>query len=71
MKDEGPTEPAITIVGNLLKNHPTSGNSLSNKSGHTYVWQPTLALYLEYKQLGQCTSGRRGRLYVGVGLSAT
>ena len=48
MKDEGPTDTAITIVGNPFKNYPTSGNPLSNKSGHTYVWQPTLALYLEY-----------------------
>ena len=48
MKDEGPTDTAITIVGNPFKNYPTSGNPLSNKSGHTYVWQPTLALYLEF-----------------------
>ena len=44
MKDEGPTDPAITIVGNPFEKYPTSGNPLSNKSGPTYVWQPTLAL---------------------------
>ena len=47
MKDEGPTDTAITIVGNPFKDHPTSGNPLSIKSGPTYVWQPTSALILE------------------------
>ena len=47
MKDEGPTDTAITIVGNPFEYHPTSGNPLSNKPGPTYVWQHTSALILE------------------------